>query len=56
MKIKTKTKTKKKAENVIDFMDSHEIINTKPEGKEEYTQTEEEEKIITIIYMKKKEE
>lgn len=42
---KNKDKDKeKKAENVIDFMDSHEIINTKPEGKEEYTQTEEEEK------------
>ena len=34
----------KKAENVIDYMDSHEILNSKPEGKEEYTQTEEEEK------------
>ena len=42
---KNKGKDKdKKAENVIDFMDSHEIISTKPEGKEEYTQTEEEEK------------
>jgi len=42
---KNKDKDKaKKAENVIDFMDSHEIINTKPEGIEEYTQTEEEEK------------
>ena len=34
----------KKTENVIDYMDSHEILNSKPEGKEEYTQTEEEEK------------
>ena len=34
----------KKSENIIDYMDSHEILNTKPEGKEEYTQTEEEEK------------
>ena len=34
----------KKGQNIIDYMDSHEILNTKPEGKEESTQTEEEEK------------
>lgn len=32
----------KKAGNVIDFMDSHEILSSKPEGKDEYIQTEEE--------------
>ena len=50
---KNKDKSQK-AENVIDYMNSHEILNTKPEGKEEYTQTEEEKNNKDNLFEKKK--
>jgi len=40
----------KKSENVIDFMDSVEIMNTKPEGKDEMTQTQEESNYYKDFY------
>ena len=40
----------KKSENVIDFMDSVEIMNTKPEGKDEMTQTQEENSYYKDFY------
>jgi myosin heavy subunit len=46
---KKQTKNKK-SENVIDFMDSVEIMNTKPEGKDEMTQTQEESNYYKDFY------
>ena len=40
----------KKSENVIDFMDSVEIMNSKPEGKDEMTQTQEESNYYKDFY------
>ena len=48
---KDKDKQKnKKSENVIDFMDSVEIVNSKPEGKDEMTQTQEESNYYKDFY------
>ena len=46
---KKQTKNKK-SENVIDFMESVEIMNTKPEGKDEMTQTQEESNYYKDFY------
>ena len=53
-KKENKDKEKEKKENVIDYLDSHEIISKKPKGKDESIQTEEDNNFNDELYEDKK--